>query len=95
MGSGGPKLRLGEEELAAMAEAVYDAITTNSTSDPILAVLLELAITSIQDNRPIFPNPIDEPLMYRRYFLKWVTEGLEDAAKLQRAQEENEPQLSA
>ncbi|GEM_PF-1278987 len=89
MGASGPKRRLGPAELLAMEEAVHAAIEECRTSDRVLDTLLEVTITSLLENRPLFPNPLDEPLMYRLYFRKWVEDSLEVVGKLQRAQKDN------
>jgi hypothetical protein len=84
MGTRGPK-RTREERLEELEEAVNDAILAETTTDRVLSLLLELTITSITEERPLFPNPLDEPLFYKRHFRKWVEEGLREAADIQKA----------
>jgi hypothetical protein len=86
MGTRRPK-RTREERLEELEEAVNDAVLTETTDDRVLAFLLELTITSLTEERPLFPNPLDEPLLYRRHFRKWVEEGLREATDIQKAME--------
>jgi hypothetical protein len=62
-----------------MEEAVSDAIIAEKCEDAVLARLIELAIIDIREGRPLFPSPLDEPVMYQRYFKKWVQIGLDEA----------------
>lgn len=71
-----------------MEEAVEEAMLTEHSDDPVLPLLIGLAVTSITENRPLFPNPFDEPVFYRRYFRKWVEDGLEEVSKIHKALEE-------
>jgi hypothetical protein len=64
---------------AALEEAVSDAIVTERCEDAVLARLIELAIIDIQEGRSLFPNPLDEPVMYHRHFKRWVQTGLTEA----------------
>lgn len=61
-----------------MEECVKDAILTNEFTDLVLLRLVELTIYSIRSDRPLFPNPMQEPTFYRKYFRKWVDEALEE-----------------
>jgi hypothetical protein len=67
-----------------LEEAVRDAIVEGTTSDPILRILIEVSSAAIQDQLPIFPNPLHEPVLFR-FFRGWVLAGLEEAAKLHAA----------
>lgn len=64
-----------------------DTIVTQRTSDPVLLTLLEIVVTSVAEERPLFNNPLEEPPFYRRYFRRWVKEGLEEAAKIAQLQD--------
>jgi hypothetical protein len=75
-----------------MVEEVNDAILTESTDDPVLALLLELAAIEIQEERPLFPNPLEEPLLYRQ-FKRWVKESLDEAVQLQQAEQKAKSRL--
>jgi len=75
-----------------MAEAINDAIISGNTDDPILDTLLELVVFSVANNRPLFLDPIEEPIFYRRYFYVWVQEALEDAAKINKAIHGKDPE---
>ena len=74
-----------------MEEAVHDAILTGTTTDPALAILIEVTITSISEQRPIFFEPLNEPLMYRRYFKRWVADSLDELAKIEQTQRQIDP----
>jgi hypothetical protein len=84
VGPGRPKRSVGDI-YNEMAEAVNDAIITGVSNDPILDILIDVVATSVIEDRHIFPNPLDEPLLYRE-FRTWVKEGLEDAAQIELAQ---------
>lgn len=56
-----------------------DAIYAGKTSDMVLNQLLEVIVTSIREDQPIFSNPLHEPILYRR-LKRWVEEGLAEAA---------------
>ena len=75
--------------MAELEEAIKDAVITRP-EDPILAILLEVTMASVQDGRPLFPNPLEEPLFYRKYFRRWVLEGLKESADLAKAHQEQE-----
>lgn len=64
---------------------------TEHSDDPVLPLLIGLAVASITENRPLFPNPLEEPVLYQRYFRKWVEAGLEEAAKIHTALQEANP----
>ena len=46
--------------------------------DPVLDNLIELTILATYENRPLFPDILKEPIFYRKYFKRWVSEGLEE-----------------
>ncbi len=86
MGTGTPKSNDGEtareQRLRELEDLVKDAIYTETSDDPVLLKLIEITVTSITENRPLFPgSPLNEPSFYRRYFKRWVQEGLEEARK--------------
>jgi hypothetical protein len=68
-----------------MENTVKDAIT-EGTTDKTLSILLEVVRISITEDRLLFPNPLDEPVFYRRYFVPWVKEGLEEAKAIAEAE---------
>ena len=37
------------------------------TDDTVLKTLIELAVVSIDEERPVFPNPLDEPVLWRKF----------------------------
>ena len=90
MGTGGrrPKragLAVGKVHNAPYGEledAVKDLIVTGSTDDSVLDYLVGLTLTAIGEARPLFPNLLEEPYFYQRYFRKWVAEGLEELRKI-------------
>jgi hypothetical protein len=61
---------------------------TDHSDDPVLPLLIELATTSLLENRPLFPNPLHEPVFYRRDFRRWVENGLEELAAIEKAKKE-------
>ena len=90
MGSRGPK-RVKEdspfEELTnEMADVIEDAIFSGSAQgDETLAVLLNIVINSIKTNRPVFSNPLDEPVLYREivYIVKDALKGYEEVRRIE------------
>lgn len=69
------------DTLSEMEDAVKDAILTGATDDIVLSYLIEIASYSKFTDRPLFPNPLMEPIFYRRYFYRWVVEGLAEKEK--------------
>ena len=76
--------RLGELE-----EVVKDYILTGG-GDPTLRLLVDLTAVSITEERPLFPNPLEEPAFFRKFFKVWVREGLQERAKLNASELEAE-----
>jgi hypothetical protein len=70
-----------------LEDEVKEAIAAG-TRDVILNMLLEVTMASLVDERPLFANIIDEPLFYRRYFLPWVREGLQELRTIENASRE-------
>lgn len=66
-----------------MEDAVKDAIVTQETADYVLLRLIEVTVVSIQEGRPLFSSPLKEPVLYQRYFRRWVEEGLAELLKSQ------------
>jgi len=60
-----------EAVLQDMEAAVSDAFTLKTTDDPVLAVLIQIATVSVNENRPVYPNPLHEPVLWR-HFRRWV-----------------------
>ena len=81
-----PKSKSLEGQLGELEEAVKDHILTGD-GDPVLRVLVDLTAASITEERPLFPNLLEEPAFFRKYFKSWVREGLLERAKLQAAEE--------
>ena len=55
-------------------------------ADASIGLIVELTVAAIQEDRPLFPNPIDEPIFYRRYIKRWVREELEQNTAIARKQ---------
>ena len=56
--------------VARMGYAIEDAIHAGMSNDPVLVAILDIMIAQINENRPAFPNPLDEPVLYRRLVSK-------------------------
>jgi hypothetical protein len=69
-----------------MEEAVRNCVHGEVT-DAVLGLIVELIVTSLQAERPLFPNPLDEPIFYRRYLKRWVEEELEQEQAIASKQE--------
>lgn len=65
-----------------MAEQVKDAILLNEFDDLVLLRLIEMTVASIRSGRPMFPNVLDEPAFFRKYFRAWVEEALDERDRL-------------
>jgi len=69
-----------------MEDTIKDAITFNDLhDDPVLVTLINITLNSINSKRPLFDNPLHEPVLYSRYFNKWVKEALEERNQLDKA----------
>lgn len=56
-----------------MKNAVLDG-----TEDVVLSQLLEITRASIRLERPVFSNLVEEPTFYRRHFVRWVREAMDE-----------------
>lgn len=72
-----------------MEEQVKDALVTNEFQDLVLLRLVELTVSAIRTERPLFSNLMQEPSFFRKYFQTWVREALEEREKLMASQQEN------
>ena len=71
-----------DNQLAELEDIVKDAVIQERSDDLVLLKLIELELVSINEGRPLFTgSPLNDPVFYRRYFRKWVREGLEEAQK--------------
>ena len=70
-----------------MEDTVKDAILEQKTGDLYLAKLIEITTLSLREGRPLFPNLMDEPVMYTK-FHQWVLEGLAEQSKAEEALKE-------
>jgi hypothetical protein len=60
-----------------MEAAVREAVD-HISDDAVLAQLVELVLEEEIEKRPLFPNLLDEPVFFRRYFRRWVMEALKE-----------------
>lgn len=72
-------------DLAEMGDTVKDAILTNEFHDYPLYRLVDLTITAITEDRPMFPTVFGEPAFYRT-FRQWVQEALDEKEREMKAQ---------
>ncbi len=84
-----PKSETLDRRLGELEEAVKDFILTGE-GDGVLRLLVDLTAASITEERPLFPNPMEEPAFFRKWFKVWVREGLVERGKLQQVQQEAE-----
>ena len=49
-------------------EVIEEVALLETTSDQTLRILIELAVTSQDSNRPVFPEPLDEPILWRKFY---------------------------
>lgn len=71
-----------------MEAVVKESIYSGSVDDPSLALLLNLSAKEILSQRYMFPNPLDEPVFYSRYFKRWVEEGIKSLRMLNEKEKE-------
>ena len=89
MGSGQKKSRI-NEQLKTLEATVHAAISDDEkTVDRVLATLIEVVVFSDGQGKPLFENPLDEPLFYRQHFLPWVRERLRIRREIDQASELN------
>ncbi len=55
------------ELIDAMADQVSETMLVGKSADPVLAILLDVTIASIKDERPLFPDLLHEPVLYRQF----------------------------
>ena len=65
-----------------MEDVVKDDILSGEVTDLVLSNLIEIVTYSKVTGRPLFASPLDEPAFYRRYFQRWIAEGLEEKRKV-------------
>jgi hypothetical protein len=70
-------VELDRELMLDMQLAVKDALYEGGTEDRVLASLVLMCLKEINTGRPLFENPMDEPILYTRYFKPWVQETVE------------------
>jgi hypothetical protein len=73
--------------LAELEDEVKDAVITGQSEDLYLLRMIELVLATITTGRELYANPFDEPTFYRRHFLPWVKEGMEERARIKAEQE--------
>lgn len=59
-----------------------DDILSGEVNDLVLSNLIEIVTYSKFTGRPLFASPLEEPAFYRRYFQRWIEEGLEEKRKV-------------
>lgn len=67
-----------------LEDLVRDQLLIGQCKDRPLALLIKLALTEIQEDRPLFPNPLQEPVFYTE-FKKWVRGGWAEAVIAEKA----------
>jgi hypothetical protein len=83
LGSGARPKRDLDELYEELADEIHDAILMEFTEDRSLEWLLRLALVEILDRRPVFPNPMHEPVLWRK-FVRWTEDALEDAKEVKK-----------
>lgn len=59
-----------------MEEDVKDCFH-GEVSDVTLGMIVNLTVASLFENRPLFPNPLEEPYFYKTYIKTWVREEID------------------
>ena len=73
-----------------MEEAVSNVIHGDDTDDEVLSKLVEIAVVSETENRPIFTDFFrQEPVFYRRHFRGWIKDGIREVMKIRELSEKN------
>lgn len=75
-------MELDEELELDLQVLIKDAVYEGVTSDAVLGSILALTIKDISGGKPLFPNPMDEPILYSRCIRPWVQQAIETLQKL-------------
>lgn len=73
-------------------EIVSDVAILERTDDPTLKILIELAVASLDTKQPVFPNPLNTPVLWTK-FMVTVKGAREDALKAKGEIEQNIPDM--
>ena len=57
-----------------------DTVVDGVSTDEVLIILIDVIVSSIESGRPLFNNPLDEPLLYK-HLVNWVVRGLKERAE--------------
>lgn len=73
-----------------MEEMVSNTIHGDDTKDEVLAKLIEIAVVSETENRPLYIDFFrEEPVFYRRHFRGWIRDGIKEVQKIQALSDKN------
>lgn len=61
-----------------MRSEVRAVVIDGETGSDALSILIEVTLLEVLEGRPLFPNPMDEPIFYRRHFKAWIKNALVD-----------------
>ena len=81
---------LDKESSLDLEVAVKDAIYEGTTDDHVLASTLALTIREIKTGRPLFENPLDEPILYSRQIRPWVRQAIVSLRKANEKKEDDD-----
>lgn len=72
-----------------MAEYVKDTMLLGEYRDLVLLRLVEMTVSAERSNKQLFPSLMEEPVFYRKHFLPWVRDALEERERMSEAQRES------
>jgi hypothetical protein len=79
--------------LEEIEEAFKEAILTGGTKDRLINDYLNIITSSMRTGRPLFPNLLDEPVLYTMIY-EWVQEAIQAQARITTQQEALTPELA-
>ncbi len=83
------------EELLENFEAEVKAALGGDGHDAVLNSIISLTLASIDEERPLFTSILDEPVLWKRHFVRWIKEYLEEEDVVRRATEDAFAALSS
>lgn len=86
------RLDVAEDWWQEVEEVISDVALLERTDDRTLKVLIELAVASLETKQPVFPNPLDTPVLWTKFMVA-VQGAREDAKKAKEELKSNIPDM--
>jgi len=65
-----------------MESEVKDALLEGTVSDRLLLMYIDFAATNVNEQRHLTNDPLNEPRLWRKYFQRWVREGILEGERI-------------